>query len=487
MSHVSHSSLKNLITSLSQYKTFGILGFGKEGKSFLSFLLRMQLREEIHINKIFIFDKYLSQDILDEYLLQCQKNTNAQKRENIEIIVYSGEGYLKNLGESDITVKSPGVSCFHENITDDDIHRFNITSLSDLFLQFFGSQTIGITGTKGKSTTASLLHHLFLSAGKNTFLVGNIGVPVFDTLENITEDAIVIHEFSSHQLEKITVGPYIAVLLNLFPEHLDYYKNAEHYFNAKKRIFTIGDNTKGIFDNYISIENKKFLENTALECSNKRKNKYYFGEDSKSYYESMQNISLHKDTIRVVKIICDIYELWKNENEFVQCVNSFPSLPHRLEVLTPVSPRKNKTILYVNDSISTIPSSTISGMRAMEKLEKIYNASFETILLGGFDRGVCLDELIDFIVESSVKNILLTGETGKILEKKLQSLQSEEKKAKTIIYKKDLKDLLMHVASLSSHKSICLFSPSASSFDQYKNFEERGNYFKQLVKSLEKK
>jgi len=483
-------SLKDLIFTLSDYESFGILGFGKEGKSFLDFCEKNI--SDITNKKIFIFDKYLTQEKITEYI--DKKSVTNSNFKNLNIVLFSGEEYKTHFKKAEIIIKAPGISCFHENISDSDIEKYNITSLSDLFLRFFGHQTIGITGTKGKSTTSSLLHYLFSCAGRKSFLVGNIGNPVFSILEKITNESIIIHEFSSHQLEKITVGPKVAILLNLFPEHLDYYKNEKAYFDAKKNIFKCGSNNKNNkkYNEYISIENAHFTvatdfkDETNLEYKFPRR-KYYFNnekEGTEQYLDKIHNISVHQDTIRVSKIISDIYELFPIENngneEFIKCVNSFVSLPHRLEIL---KGKNKKNITYVNDSISTIPESTIEGVCAIKKLEKIENKTLETLILGGFDRGVSLDKLIDFVNTSDIKNIFLFAETGKILEK---SFTENNTGNKTIIYKEKLEDIIPFVSKYSSKDSICLFSPSASSFDQYKNFEERGNHFRALAESIEK-
>ncbi len=404
-----YKSLTNLLRYVSQYTRFGILGFGREGKAFLHFCL--QYREQITHNDpihILIFDKFLEQDQLNQYLKEQGIDQNAK---NIVIQLYSGERYTEYFSDADIIVKAPGVSCFRENISDTDIKKYNITSLSNLFLQFFGNQTIGITGTKGKSTTSALLHYLFTQAERESFLVGNIGTPVFEILENITDKSVIIHEFSSHQLEHVTVGPKIAVLLNMFPEHLDYYKDTEAYFNAKKNIFRVSPGNDN--ESYISIENDNFHDNDGY---NQRKIQLYFNQfdTSETYLEKVQTISVHKDSIRVAKIISDIYNLFPTDDAFIASVNTFPSLAHRLELI------KTKNIWYINDSISTIPESTIEGIQSVIALER-FGKKLETIILGGFDRGVCLDTLVDFVMNTNIKNIFLTGETGKILKEKIQS------------------------------------------------------------------
>ena len=127
----------------------------------------------------------------------------------------------------DMVIKSPGIPNFQFSIL-----NFQLTSLTDLFLQVYGDKVIGVTGTKGKSTTASLIHHLL----PDSILAGNIGIPLFDILDDIREDSIVVAELSCHQLENIHRGPHIAVLLNLFQEHLDHYENYMGYKMAKMQI-----------------------------------------------------------------------------------------------------------------------------------------------------------------------------------------------------------------------------------------------------------
>jgi len=287
-------------------------------------------------------------------------------------------------------------------------------------------------------------------------------------------------------------------LLNLFPEHLDYYENKEKYFDAKKNIFTCNTRDQQMCDEYISIENYNVVKNintTEAKNYNLRKNKYFFNtiadNNSETYVDEINTLSVHSDTVRVAKIISDIYALFPTEELFIENVNNFISLPHRLEIVDVPDTHKNN-ILYINDSISTIPESTIQGIIAVEKLEKIQNKKFETIILGGFNRGVCLDALITFVYNANIKNIFLIAETGKIIEKKLKNLTKQQNInninniEKNILYKEKLEDVMPFVLENSSKNSICLFSPSASSFDQYKNFEDRGNHFKQLAKTLEK-
>ena len=177
-----------------------ILGFGREGRSTLAFL-----------------QKYLPEAVV----AVADKNP-------MEGVAHSGEDYLQSVYDYDIVIKTPGIS-----LKDFDPRGIEITSQTDLFLSQFHHQTIGITGTKGKSTTTSLIHHLLKSSGHDAILTGNIGIPCFDIMEQIHENSIVVYELSAHQLEYVHNSPRVGVLLNVFEEHLDHFGTFERYKHAK--------------------------------------------------------------------------------------------------------------------------------------------------------------------------------------------------------------------------------------------------------------
>ena len=190
-----------LVTNLNQFLTHKkilILGFGKEGQSTYNYL-------QTHVSsaKIEIADK-----------------NPALKINSPNLKLHLGPDYLNALNNDyDLIIKSPGISIKNINTTPF-IHK--LTSQTDLFLKFYKNQVIGITGTKGKSTVASLLYHILKTAQKDVQLIGNIGYPAFEILDKIKDDTLLVYELSSHQLEFIKSSPHIAVLLNIYEEHLDF-------------------------------------------------------------------------------------------------------------------------------------------------------------------------------------------------------------------------------------------------------------------------
>jgi len=201
------------IKSILQDKKILILGFGKEGRSTYK-----HLREWFPDMQLSISDR--NEDVL--------KSPVDEKA-----ILLCGENYLSSCSDFDMIIKSPGIPY---EIVAETCEASRITSQTDLFLRAYADRVIGVTGTKGKSTTTSLIHHVMKAAGMNAVLAGNIGVPPLDLAGRIGDDSLVVFEMSSHQLEQISLAPQIAVILNIFPEHLDHYKDFTAYKMAKFNI-----------------------------------------------------------------------------------------------------------------------------------------------------------------------------------------------------------------------------------------------------------
>ena len=192
-------------------KNIAILRFGKEGKLTYNFIRK-------HLPDI-------SLTVLDKAAITVDDD---------KVTIVSGDGYLNNLEKYDLIIKSPGIS-----LKDIDYSKIQnkITSQLELLLEVNRKNIIGITGTKGKSTTTSLMYEVLKAQRDNVFLLGNIGVPVFDMIEEYNDKSLLVIEMSSHQLEFVKNSPHIAVILNLFQDHLDHDGSLEHYHNNKMNIF----------------------------------------------------------------------------------------------------------------------------------------------------------------------------------------------------------------------------------------------------------
>lgn len=415
-----------------------ILGFGKEGQS--SFRLLSKNLPEV---SLLIAD---GNDTLFD--LPILKNVNSKT-------LFFGDEYLKAIQQADIVIKSPGVKL--NSLADS--RQKQLTSQSDLFLRFYRSQVVGVTGTKGKSTTVSLIHHILAKAGKQSILLGNIGLPCFDKVSEIDDKTVIVFEFSAHQLEFVTASPHIAVMLTVFPEHLDYFESFEAYQNAKTNIFKYQTHRD------ILIAHKSFKQ-SSVKISSKC---FYFGSEKNNVAGNFEIPLLGKHNIQNIEAaLLTVEQLNIPRGEAINSLKDFKSLPHRLEFVGNV-----KKIDFYNDSISTIPESAIAAVEALKRVD--------TLILGGFDRGLDYTGLVSFLNSSAISNFIFLGKAGMKIKNQLEILSGKG----TNLYKvESLEDAFPIIVKKTKPGFICLLSPAASSYDQFHNFEHRGDTFRNLVNKL---
>lgn len=429
--------MKQQIIDALKGKKILILGFGREGKSTLEFIKRELPEAEVAI-----------------------ADQNAISDESVvNITTYTGENYLECCKNYDIIMKAPGVI-----IKDflDDATKAKITSQTDLFMQAFGAQTIGITGTKGKSTTSTLTYEVLKAAGKETLLVGNIGKPCFDFLDQITPQTIIVYELSAHQLEFIKASPHIAVLLNLYEEHFDHYLTPEHYYGAKKNIYRYQSaNDLLIFGDIFQHATRE--EIAALPCSKIDITKTEIVPRS----EIRTKLIGDHNRLNIQVVAAIAYALRIDGEVFKETVAEFEGLPHRLEFVGTYS-----HIKFYNDSIATAQEATINAIKAL--------GDVDTVILGGMDRGLDYHPLITFIRHSNIRNVILLPDT----DKRMLAIFSEDKYLQGVFRVANMREAVVKAYEVTAPSKSCLLSPAAASYNTYKNFEERGDDFKNLVKKL---
>ena len=408
-----------------------ILGFGREGKSSLAFI-----------------KKYLPHAIIGV----ADKNAEVLKDLGDNVAVYSGDNYFDAVNDYDIVLKTPGITLLGK-----DIDLTKITSQTDLFLEEFNSQIIGVTGTKGKSTTSTLIYHLLKESGKDAILAGNIGIPIFDIIEQIDKKSIIVFELSAHQLQFIHRSPHIGILLNVFEEHLDHFGTFEAYRDAKLNIIRkMGETDWAVTNDEFCYEADKIMLHSL----------------SYHYYDfgvNWDEVPLKGDhnRLNIKAALCAIYAFGIPVDEVLPHLYTFKPLEHRQELVGTFG-----GVTFYNDSISTIPQATIAA------LQTIKNVTF--LLLGGFDREIDYSPLIGFLTHNPVKHILYTGKAGNRMCEmlKVAGYQGDIKNFK------DLNEAFEIIRSLSENGDVCLLSPAAASYDQYRNFEERGRLFKALSREF---
>ena len=342
----------------------------------------------------------------------------------------------------DYIIKSPGIVA--ENLSD------KFTSMTELFLTEFSGQVIGVTGTKGKSTTSSLMYTVLSKCtDRPTLLVGNIGLPALDYYGEITDDTIIVFEMSCHQLAHAKISPHIALFLNLYEEHLDYYGTMDKYFNAKANItrhqkpgdyFFVGGNVPPI-------------ETAAA--------KTVISYDDPMHFDMLLKGDHNQFNARFVYTIST--KLFGCDPDKVrEALHSFTGLKHRMQFAGNID-----GVDYYDDSISTIPEAAIAAIRS------IPNAG--TILLGGMDRHIDYDILIRFIREHAAYNYILMYKSGARIYKDVEDLPFCQ-------YREDLKGAVALARDITPAGKACILSPAAASYGYFKNFEERGDVFQQLIR-----
>ncbi len=363
---------------------------------------------------------------------------------------------MEAMYDYDIVIKTPGIS-----LKDFDTKNVEITSQTDLFLNQFHTQTIGITGTKGKSTTTSLIYHLLRSSGRDAILTGNIGIPCFDVMEEIKPESIVVYELSAHQLEYVHNSPRVGVLLNVFEEHLDHFGTMERYVEAKLNIMRYmgEDDIAVIHDTLMEDAWRLFVNNIVFSL---------FDFEDLVDTTALPLIGEH-NLMNVKAALLACYAYGVDVRGLIPYLYTFEPLEHRLE---PVGTYGG--VSFVNDSISTIPQATISACEALGRVD--------FLLLGGFDRGIDYHPLADYLKTHPVSHLLFTGKAG---ERMMQLIDGASSNSMDCVYS-SMEEAFAFIAAYAKSGDVCLLSPAASSYDQYKNFEERGRKFKLLAQEFGK-
>ena len=418
-----------------------ILGFGREGRVWLDILNKLDCCAEIAI-----------------------ADMNEVQAEGVTLLC--GEDYLDRAKGYDIILQSPGV-IIKDKLTAEE--KAKILTQTELLLRYRPCKIIGVTGTKGKSTTSSLIHHFLKANGMDTMLIGNIGVPPLERFEEMSESTVAVCEMSCHQLEFVQHSPEIAVLLNVFPEHLDHYTGFEAYKAAKENIYLHQhEGDTAIINADIAPESTGGKLITAS-----------FGGDGDICTDG-GDVTLCSDIIPAERIQTkllgkhNIYNIavalraamaaGADMNKCLASLPDFTGLEHRLEYVATID-----DVEYINDSICTIPEAAIAAVEAV--------GGCDVLIIGGMDRNIPYGKLVDFLNTGAVANVILLPDSGWRIATSLDNTKFGVVKAK------DMADAVYLAHGRA--KSRVVLSPAAASYGFYKNFAERGKHFKELVHGLE--
>lgn len=431
-------------------KKIALLGLGLENQELLKIVLKENKRADICIC-----------DRRDKRQLKIiLKNLNIELRDNI--IFRTGSRFNTGLEKFDILFRSPGwpIACpgvqkaLEENV--------RLSSPMNFFFELCPSKNIiGVTGSKGKGTTASLIYAILKEAKKNCFLGGNIGIAPLSFLKKIKKDDFIILELSSFQLEDLMHSPKIAVITNLFPEHLspadiqnpNFHKNYSLYIGAKLNIAAYQKNSDYLI---VNKKIKKIVDKYEIKSTIK-----YF---SKSKTKNILTGDFNKENIAAAEEVSEILKIKKEKVEKV--LKTFKNLENRLELVKEI-----KGVKYYNNSFSTTPESTIADLKSFKK---------NIILLaGGADKGASFKDLSSEIKKRVKTVILFPGEGSDKIKKELKKINYG--KIKNV---KSMEEAVLLSEKIAKDKDIVLLSTACASFGLFKNYKERGKLFKEEVLKL---
>ena len=448
-------------------KKIAIIGLGVSNIPLIDYLHDFQA-------KITVFDKR-NEEKIDKGVLE--------KIENYKISKNFGENYLSNLKDFDIIFKSPSCRPDLPEIEAEVKRGAILTSEIEKVLELAPCKIIAVTGSDGKTTTTSLIYEIVKQKYK-AYLGGNIGIPLFTKIKEMQPENVVVLELSSFQLMTMKKSPDIAVVTNVTPNHLDIHKSYEEYIEAKKNIFLNQneDNTLVLnYDNEITKNFAKTAKSKVIFFSSKEKIENGVIYDDGIIKISEDGLRRHllklKDThlrgTHNAENICAAVAATKGLVQIedqINAIKGFEGVPHRIEFVREINGSK-----WYNDSIASSPTRTIAGLNSFD--EEI------VLIAGGYDKHLDYEPIAKPILDK-VKTLILLGQTsGKILTAVKE--KQEELGIKIDIYKVDTLEEAVEKAKMEAKPNqVVLFSPASASFDMFKNFEERGNKFKELVKNL---
>ncbi|MDP3994174.1 MAG: UDP-N-acetylmuramoyl-L-alanine--D-glutamate ligase [bacterium] len=393
-----------------------ILGFGREGQSTLKYLKKHY--------------PHLTMGIADK---KINKN------------------YLDSIANYDMIIRSPGIKPGLPQLRGKDV-----TTATNLFFANAPGKIIGITGTKGKSTTSSLIYSILKQKYRDVRLVGNIGKPALDYLEGATDQTLFVMELSSQQLEDIRYSPHVAVILNIVPEHLDHHGSFAKYAWAKSRIIQHQNS-----DDAVVFNPKNKIP--AQIASKSRSKKVRVIESKAQYLPKL----IPPEAVAAAMAVAKLFKIAPRLS--LEAIRKFKTLPHRLEYVG-----RFRGIKFYNDSLATVPVATI---RALDVL----GDDVSTLIAGGFDRGLSFAKLASRIKTSQLRSLVLFPATGD----KIWNALDKKTKLKTKKYAvSSMKKAVAIAFKVTPRGKICLLSPASASFGMFRDYADRGNQFKKFIRAM---
>jgi len=433
------------------HKRIALLGLGLENLALLRLFLKYKVDCLITICDL------RSEKQLGERCREFKKHKN--------IFWQLGKSFNQNLFSFDLLFRSPGWPLFCPGIREALKKKVRVSSPMNLFFELSSTKNIiGVTGTKGKGTTASLVYHILETGGKSVYLGGNIGVAPLEFVDKLKKSDWVVLELSSFQLEDLKFSPRISIVTNIYREHLaaadpfnpNYHKNFKKYIKSKLNI-----------SHYQKKSDFLFLNEKLRSVLSKFKN--YWGSGKKIYFSKSDLASrligeFNQENIGAAVMVVEILKI--EPETVIQSVKTFKGLEHRLEFVL-----EKNGVKYYDNSFSTTPESTIMDLKSF----------FQPIVLmvGGADKGADFKRLAKVIRDKVKFVVLLSGEATPRLKKELVKVNYPKKNLK-LVFK--MREAMSAAEKEAKSGDIILLSAACASFGMFKNYKERGDLFKKYAR-----
>ena len=429
----------------------------------------------------YFYKKNANVTIFDKRNIEDLDKNVIEKVSRYNMGMFLGENHLSNLKGFDIIFRSPSCRPDTKEIVEEVKRGAILTSEIEMLMELCPGKIIGITGSDGKTTTTSLIYEIIKKKGYNCYLGGNIGIPLFTKVDEMTKNDIVILELSSFQLMNMKISPDISVITNITPNHLNVHKDYQEYINAKKNIYRNQKDT-GILvinaDNDLTRECQNDAKGDVILFSSKQKLDYGFIVENGIVKECNDGIRKHivsQDEIKLKGIhnlenICTALALTKklvNTEKAVDTIKEFAGVHHRLELV-----RTLNGVEWYNDSASTTPTRGISALKSFNK---------EIVLIaGGADKNLDYTPIAKPIVEK-VKSLILIGQTANKIYTAVKNELENQNKTLDIHMCETFRESLELAKRIAKPGQIVLFSPASTSFDMFKDMYDRGDQFREEV------
>lgn len=412
-----------------------------------------------------------------------QMGAQADRLEALGAKLKLGPDYLEGL-DHDILFRTPGLMPFDEHLEAAKARGSVLTSEMEVFLSLCPCKVIAITGSDGKTTTSTIIAELLKAAGFRVHLGGNIGHPLLCETPDIMPDDIAVLELSSFQLHSMLCCPDIAVVTNISPNHLDKHRDFQDYIDAKREILlhqrpdcrlilNADDAHTPYYEGFAKAHTVHFSDRQTLKEGAYVHNGVLMrkGAGAARPVLPVSEIRLpgEHNVLNYLAAFAATEGL-VSDAICAEVARSFAGVEHRLEIV-----RTLRGVTYINDSIGSSPTRTIAGLHAMR--------TKPIVIAGGYDKHIPFDELGDALCEYA-KAVFLTGDTAEKIRGAILSSKLYEDSALPVTMEADFREAVLAAAHAAGEGDIVLFSPACASFDHFKNFAERGKYYKSIVMDL---